>query len=284
MNRRTFFKGWAVAIAAVLLGSKSLASTVEVPRREKTALELFRPTPTQELVIRSLASGDEVIAIGGHRCGKGVVAAACVAAMATGKPITMRDGSKVYLKLNSPTIIIVGNDWFHQRRSIQPHLFMKGLFRVVQEEGSETRRWDPSTSEDLDRFRDGKTSPSQPLISRKELTDIQWQNKKERTMKSCVVKSTGVKIVFCSSCDRRHIGPVGAVWIDESMEDDILYPEFLMQLCDTQGKMLWTTFPYHNQPQLIKAVDRIEVNPLRSSVVRLKHPFYTGQSPEVSDR
>lgn len=283
MNRRMFFKGWAVAVAAVLLGGKSLVAAVE-PRREKTALELFRPTPSQELAIRALASGDEVIAVSGHRCGKGVLGAVCVAAMATGRPITMRDGSQVYLKLNSPTIVIVGNDWFHQGKSIQPHLFRDNLFRVVQEENGETRRWDPSTSEEIDRFHAGETSPSQPLISRKELSGGQWHNRRERTMKSCVVRSTGVKIVFCSSCDQRYIGDVGAVWVDESMEDDTLYPELLAQLCDTQGKMLWTTFPYHNQPQLVKAVNRIEDNPRRSAVVRLKVPFYTGQGSEISDR
>lgn len=279
MNRRTFFKGWAVAIAAVLLGGKSLVAAVE-PRREKTALELFRPTPSQELAIRALASGDEVIAVSGHRCGKGVLGAVCVTAMATGKPITMRDGSQVYLKLNSPSIVVVGNDWFHQLRSIQPHLFMKGLFCVVRDESGNVRRWDPSKSEELDLFRDGKTSLATPLISRKELTDIQWHNKKERTMTSCVVKATGVKIVFCSSRDQRYIGDVGAMWVDEKMEDDALYPELLAQLCDTQGKMLWTTFPYHNQPHLIKAVNRIEDDPRRSAVVRLKPPFYTGQGSD----
>lgn len=263
MNRRTFFKGWAAAIAAVLIGgreSPAVTEVIKLPKRAKTALELFRPTESQEQALRAIASGaTEVLGIGCNRSGKGVLGAIYVTALATGQPITMRDGSKLYLSAGQSKkparIVVVGRDWHHMLH-VDRHLFEPGLFQVTDE----------TTGEQV---------PAPPLISLGELASVVWESKKDGILTTCVLSKTGVTIEFVSSCSSRPQGDIDAVWIDEQLEDDIWYPELMSQLVNHRGTMLWTLFPCpDNAKQLQLLEKRGHCNGKHAVCVILRSPWH----------
>lgn len=283
MNRRTFFKGWAFAALTALIGSRTGMSEQLYGRnsvsKQPTALELFRPTPSQEEAILAMSSGkaNELLCVGGNRSGKQVLGAICVTAMVTGKPITMRDGTKVFIQPwlwsgREARILLVGYDWRHQKHSIQRSLFEPKLFRVIRDKSTgEIRSYDPGDTRDTVRYDETASSP--PLMSMRDLSDVVWENKRDRVLMRCTVAETKTILEFASSATVRPQCDLDAVWIDEQLYDDIWYPELLVQLANRNGTMLWTTWPHSNSPQLGNAVDRANRGGL-TAYVRMRTPFH----------
>lgn len=252
MNRRDFFKGWAVVAATMVLGNIPIA---ESPVRCLN----FTPTKSQETAIRSLRSHKETVVVGGNRFGKGILGEAVVAAYATEAPISMNNGEPLSLAISpgKDTVLVVSKTW-QSIKLIQDSLF-----------GDDSR------------------SP-RPFIHRSELCDVKTVRKYSHdawmvtAIRSCVVAKTGVRIIFAVSCDgtvhvtnyTRHqdvLESCGFVWFDESLDagGKFDYQYVTEYVCANGGKSLWTSFP-NNDRQLISAIDRTSD---AGSYVRMKREW-----------
>lgn len=211
------------------------------------ALQLFRPAQQQEAFVREFARADETgkreLAIeGDNRSGKTVIAAACFAAMALDQPITLESGEELHMRIpqwrgKALNLMCIGYDWRHVTNGLNRVFFEPNLFRVIVDRQSETMRiWNPQT-DNLDR-----TGASAPLIDQSQIAQMYWENKREKSVSKCLLKSDGTTLSFYPSTTYVRTWGAHAIWCDEKMTSQVNHEELLVSLVDHRGFLVTTKY------------------------------------------
>lgn len=221
---------------------------LERKNRANSALRMFRPTPKQEQFFRTMTMDQilEAAVTGRNRGGKSVAVAVWFASVVLDEPITMRNGDKLHMRPerwrgDELLCWLVGYDWKHIGETLYRLLFRPGLFKVISDKGV-LRSYNPET----DSHRKRERQPSPPLIleSMVEEDSWSWESKKDRQLQSVKLKKDGTRLVFYASTGEVAAGnPVHVIWIDEKIQADSHYAEWLMRLVDYEGRLVWSSWP-----------------------------------------
>lgn len=234
----------------------------EIGSRRGEALKIFRPTPEQERFLSSDA--DERMAIGGNRGGKTTAVVVEIARAVTGQ-----DPYGKYPKEDG-IFILVAMDLAKCSKIFYRKLFKRTAFRIVRD--PETNEWRPfNPDEDADLEDEAVWAP--PLIPKRFIKSISWENKKDEIPKT-IKLTNGWELWFYSSGGEWPQGvDVDGVAFDEELEKDGWYGEMSARLADrrkknrktgklTSGKFIWSATPQSGTVQLFelysRAVDEAE--------------------------
>lgn len=228
----------------------------EIHARRNEALKIFRPLPEQERFFASNA--DERLAIGGNRGGKTTATMIEIARAVTGQ-----DPYDKYPKEDG-IFILVAIDLSKCAKVFYKKLFKKGAFWIVRD--PETREWrpfDPDADADLA----DEAKPAPPLIPKRFIASISWENKKDEIPKT-VRLINGWELWFYSSGGEWPQGvDVDGVAFDEELERDGWYDEMSARLADRRkknrktghvksGKFIWSATPQSGTVQLFELYSR----------------------------
>jgi hypothetical protein len=206
----------------------------EIERREREALRLYEPLEPQDEFHRSVAG--ERLLRGGNRGGKTLPAAIECARAVTGQDphgkYPARDGR----------FVAVGKDLIHCSKVMWRKLIKPGAFKIVRDpETGKWRAFRPFAEWDIAHEAEAKDAP--PLIPRRFVAEIAWENKKDEIPKT-VRFSTGWELCFFSSIGAPPQGwDIDAAWFDEEIEHSAWYPETSARLLDRHGRFFWSATP-----------------------------------------
>lgn len=218
----------------------------ELKSRELEALNIYRPSPQQELIHRCKAS--EILVIGGNRSGKSL----CTF-VEDARAVCNKDPYNKYPEKG--TLVIVGKDWRHIGLVCYQLLFKPGAFRIIKDEQTgDWRTFDPSKDAD----RRGESVPAPPLIPERLVKSTSWVLKSANYIQSCELH-TGWTIYFFSSegdpvqgfqTDRCHI--------DEDINNENWVPEMQARIVDRKGVFTWSAMPHSTNNALLGLKERAE--------------------------
>lgn len=236
----------------IIKSSTTAKAILERRERMSNALLLFRPTLKQELFFRAMTQDQllEVAVTGLNRGGKSVAVAVWFAAVVLDEPVTMRNGEKLHMRPRrwageNLLCWAVGYDWTHNGETMYRLLFEPGLFAIIKDKKTgEYRSYDPTIPGDLARKSERKKAPALIHPSKVDEDSWAWESKKDRQLKSIRLKGDGTRVVFYASTGEVAAGnPVHVIWVDEKIQADSHYPEWLMRLVDHEGRLLWSCWP-----------------------------------------
>ncbi len=255
---------------------------LEYSNRRNMAISMFRPMEHQEEFFRNWAR--EYLFRGGVRSGKSTCCGAKFAAAAMDLPITLNDGTE--LEMRQPwqkgkclRMWVIGFDARHIGETIHRLLFQEGLFKVIRDKNTGLyrtyREWDPA-----DKAREDEARKSPPLIPSRYIVpkSFDWENRKNREFKKVAIQNPVTKEViaeiyaYSSKADPKAGDPVDFIWIDEAIEYESHYSEWVSRLIDTRGNLIWSSWPNVNNSALQvlskKAKSQAnEENPLTREIV-----------------
>jgi len=227
------------------LAAKAL---LERKGRLVSALAMFRPTLKQDEFFRAMTADQllEIAVTGRNRGGKSVAVAVWFASVVLDEPVTMRNGDKLFMRperWRGQELLcwLVGYDWKHNGETIYRLLFRAGLFKIIRDAG-QWRSFDPV----LDKERKADCKPAPPLIPESAVVpeSWSWESKKDRQLQSVALKKDGTRLVFYASTGEVAAGnPVHVIWVDEKINSDGHYAEWLMRLVDYDGRIAWSSWP-----------------------------------------
>lgn len=248
---------------------KEQAALVEFAERRKMAINMFRPQPHQEQIFRSTAKYG--LYLGGNRAGKTLCAALKFAAIAMDMAITMPDGTQIFQRRPHQRgkclrMWVIGADSRHIGETIYRILFRAGeAFRVIRDKNTGElrawRRWEPD-----DAAREKETQPNPALIPARCIDQKSWsfENKANRefnkvTIIDPVTKEPLADIhAYSSKADPKAGDPVDVIWIDERIEYEQHYPEWVARLVDRGGFLYWSSWPDTSNEALSKLHERCQ--------------------------
>ncbi len=206
----------------------------ELGRREMESLRLFEPLPAQAAFFASKAG--ERLVRGGNRGGKTVVGAVECARAVTGQ-----DPFKKYPEKDG-RFVAVGKDLTHCGKVMWRKLTRPGAFKIIRDPSSGKWRslrpgaaWDEANRE--------KARDSPPLIPRRFIKEVAWENKKDEIPKT-VRFHNGWELNFFSSVGKPPQGwDIDGAWFDEEIDHPDWYPETSARLLDRGGRFFWTATP-----------------------------------------
>lgn len=236
----------------VNLTSITAKALLEQRSRLVSALSMFRPTIKQEEFFREMQADQllEIGVTGRNRGGKSVATAVWFASVVLDAPVTMRNGEKLYMRperwRNQEMLCwLVGYDWKHNGETLYRLLFRPNLFRIIRDlHTREWRSYDPTNPDDKNRK--SESQPSPPLITESMVdpNSWSWESKKDRQLHSIKLKKDNTRVVFYASTGEVAAGnPVHVIWIDEKIQSDAHYNEWLMRLVDYEGRLVWSSWP-----------------------------------------
>lgn len=237
--------------------TRAKALAVEADLREREALRIYRPLPSQVHFHQSLAS--ERIVRGGNRSGKTMSAAAEFASAVTGMPIIGNDGVPLPNKYPLRPMIAwcIGFDQRHIGQTLYRVLFEPGLFMVIRDEKTMKwrmfRPWEPA-----DQLRSLEARPAQPLIPPRLIDPDGWgfEDRANGVFAKCTLKN-GTKVFAYPSTGEVKMGdPVDLLWIDEDIRYSGHVAEWQARLSDRKGRMIWSAFPYSKNDALVRMSER----------------------------
>lgn len=213
----------------------------------------------------ALSTGSETYIAEGfesHNSGKSTCCAARFAATAMGIPITLNDGTEIEMrqpwqKDRCLRMWVIGYDSKHIGQTIHRLLFQEGLFKVIRDKQTGLYRtyqeWNPE-----DKAREDEARPSPPLIPSRYIVpgSFDWENKKNKEFNKVVIQDpvTGNPLAeifaYSSKADPKAGDPVDVIWIDEAIEYEGHYSEWLSRLIDTRGNLFWSSWPNVNNEAL----------------------------------
>lgn len=214
---------------------------VEQANRGAESLKLYEPLPVQEEFHKSRCPTE--LLRGSNRGGKTLPAAVEVARAVTGQDphgkYPRRDGR----------CFAVGKDLDHVGQVMYRKLFRSGAFKMIRDEVSHQwrafRRWDPK-----DVAREAEAKPAPPLIPKRFIKEIAWENKKEN-IPSIIRLTTGWELSFYSSLGKPPQGSdLDLGWFDEEIVDPEWYPEMIARMLDRRGRLIWSATPQAGTDQL----------------------------------
>lgn len=228
----------------------------EIVQRQSEALKIFEPTPEQERFFASEC--DERLCIGGNRGGKTTATMIEIARAATGQ-----DPHDKYPKKDG-IFILVAIDLAKCAKVFYRKLFLPGAFKVIRDEvTNKWRTFDPE--KDSDRIDEARKAP--PLIPKRFIKSVSWENKKDRQPKT-IYLTNGWELWFYSSKGEWPQGvDVDGVAFDEELEQDGWYTEMAARLADRRekntktgkvksGKFMWSATPQNGTVQLFELYAR----------------------------
>lgn len=231
-------------------------------RRKYSAVSLFRPLAnpdplhSQEALFRCLEPRQHLV-IGSNRAGKTVAMSVKYAAMALDQPVIFNNGEKVWQRRpdqkNRPLLMwLVGYDLKHVGQVIYPILRKPGAFKVIRDEATGCLRpFNPHSARDWERNDRGDVLQAPSLIPDEEVEDEVWYSKKGHELKSITLKN-GTEIRAYSSTQEAAAGvKVDCIWINERMEQDAHYEEFLFRLLDLRGRIFWDVYSEKNANDIV---------------------------------
>ncbi len=230
-----------------------LKAIVELTKRRRMALKMFRSQPQQDKFLKTKAR--TFLIRGGNRSGKSTIAGTAFASIACDIPLTLSDGTKVDMRRphqkGKPLIMwVIGYEGKHIGQTIYRILFKSGLFQIIRDEETKEwrsyRRWD-----EFDQKRASECAPSPPLIppSYIQPKSWSWENKAAKVFERVVIHNPQTKEVlaeiyaFSSKAEVKAGDPVDVIWIDEKIEYPTHYPEWAMRLVDRNGWVFWSSWP-----------------------------------------
>jgi hypothetical protein len=228
----------------------------EIAARQMEALRLFEPTAEQERFFASNA--DERLAIGGNRGGKTTTTMVDIARAVTGQ-----DPYDKFPKTDG-IYILVAIDLAKCAKVFYRKLFKPGAFYIVKD--PETGQWRTFRPDQDQELEDQKVK-APPLIPRRFIASISWENKKDEVPKTIRLKN-GWELWFFSSGGEWPQGvDVDGVGFDEEIERDGWYNEMSARLADRRqknhktgktksGKFTWSATPQSGTVQLFNLYSR----------------------------
>lgn len=219
----------------------------EKARRTIEGVNLYEPLPTQHRFHVSRAP--ERIVRGSNRSGKTLSTAVEVARAVLG-----RDPHNKY-PLHDGRAFCVGKDGKHTSQVMWRKLSRAEAFKMIRDRDTGAwrayRAWD---SLDVQRSAEAKWAP--PLIPRRMIKSIAWENKKEN-LPSIVVLHNGWELSFFSSLGKPpHGSDIDLAWFDEEIVDADWYPEMSARLLDRSGLFIWSATPQAGTEQLYALHER----------------------------
>ena len=228
---------------------RARAALAEILRRQMEGLRLYHPMPIQEAFHKSAAR--ERIVRGANRAGKTLMCALEVAQAVTGQDPLGR------FPLKDGICYVVGKDGKHVGQVMYRKLFRAGAYQIIRDR--QTGLWrafnqmDPG---DWERRADAR--PSHPLVPRRFIKDIAWENKKE-SLPKLIHLVNGWEIHFFSSLGKPPQGSsIDFAWFDEELIDQDWYPEITARLVDRSGYFLWSATPQAGTDQLFALHEEAE--------------------------
>lgn len=222
---------------------------VEMAARQMEGLKLYKPLPIGEAFHKSMAK--ERIARGANRVGKTL--AACVE---IARAITGQDPQNHYPQKDG-ICYMVGKDGREVSQVLYKKLFKPGAFRIIRDLDTKLwRAYDPYYPPDINRR--ALTKPAPPLVPRRMITDISWENKKEDLPKM-VRLTTGWEVQFYTSMGKPpHGTDIDLALFDEEILDETWYGEIAARLIDRNGHFIWSATPQAGTMQLYRLHERAE--------------------------
>ena len=204
------------------------------------------------------SNADERLAIGGNRGGKTTGVMVEIARAVTGQ-----DPHDKYPKTDG-IFILVAIDLAKCAKVFYRKLFRKGAFWIVKDPVTgQWRVFNPDADQELEEF----ARPAPPLIPKRFIKSISWENKKDEQPKTIRLKN-GWELWFYSSGGEWPQGvDVDGVAFDEEIERDGWYNEMSARLADRRklnrttgkvksGKFLWSATPQSGTAQLFELYSR----------------------------
>jgi hypothetical protein len=221
----------------------------ERARRKMEALNLYEPLPEQERFHASKCR--QRLARGGNRSGKTLCAAVEVARAVTGK-----DPTRKY-PLTDGRAFLVGKDLDHIGQVMWRKLGRPGAFKIIRDEDTGDwrafRPWEPA-----DEARSEEAKPAPPLIPKRLVKAVAWENKAKGIPKK-VLLTNGWEINFYSSEGKPPQGSdIDLWWFDEEIVDPEWHPEMVARVLDRRGRGLWSATPQAGTEKLLELHDIAE--------------------------
>jgi len=223
------------------------ALAAELASRRCEGLALYEPLDTQKEFHACRCRYR--LARGSNRSGKTLIAAVEVARAATGTDpygkYPRRDG----------VFFCVGKDQKHVGQVLYRKLFRSGAFKIIRDEDTGAwrayRPWQ-------DYAREAWAKPAPPLIPKRLILEIAWENKKEH-VPSVVRLTNGWELHFFSSLGKPPQGsPIDGFWLDEEIVDPTWYPEMAARIVDKKGRGIWSFTPQAGTDQAYELHERAE--------------------------
>lgn len=207
---------------------------IEQALRKIEALHLYEPLPEQAKFHKCPTR--QRLLRGSNRGGKTLPAAVEVARAVTG-----RDPWRKY-PTEDGRCFVVGKNLDHIGQVMWRKLARAGAFKIIRDEASGDwrayRPWDLR-----DRARQHETKPAPPLIPRRLIESIAWENKAKSIPKMVKLKN-GWELNFYSSEGKPPQGSdIDLWWFDEEITDEEWHPEMVARILDRRGKGLWSATP-----------------------------------------
>lgn len=220
---------------------------IALAQRRMEALRLYEPMPAQQAFHDSMAS--ERIFWGANRAGKTLATCAELARAFTGQ-----DPMDRYPKTGA-IWYVVGKDQKQLAEVVWPKLGRPGAFKIIRDlETKEWRTYRPYDPIDLARKKDARPAP--PLIPRRFIADIAWEDKKMDLPKT-VIGINGNKLHFFSGNSKPTQGSaIDGCLFDEEIPDGNWYSEIAARLVDKDGYFIWGATPQEGTDQLLELHDR----------------------------
>lgn len=250
--------------------------TTELVRRQTEALKLYEALPAQQKFHESRVRTRCIR--GGNRGGKTLSACVEVA-----RAVTRNDPFGKYPDVG--LWYIVGKDWLHHRDTIYPKLFKPGAFKIIRDKSTGLMRafrpWDEA---DKARSRDARPAP--PLIPKRMILDVAWENKKEQ-IPSLIKLKTGWDVAFFSGKGEPPQGmAIDGALLDEEIPRPEWYAELNSRVIDRDGIIIWSATPEVGTDQfyeLIAEAEQQEMLPQRERTVE-EHFISLLDNPHISSK
>lgn len=214
-------------------------------RRQGEAINLFEPLPK----MRPFHECRKRIrlALGGNRSSKTTTAAVEFARAVTGQ-----DPHRKY-PIADGVAFVFGLDGRHIGNTVYKKLFRAGAFKMIRD--NVTGRWRAYRPvEDKGRAEEAKPAP--PLIPRRLILSIAWEDKKSNIPKIVTLKN-GWEIHFFSSLAELPQGQdIDLWWIDEEVKRENLIAELRARTLDRRGKGIWSATPQTGSAQLFELYEK----------------------------
>lgn len=207
----------------------------EMARREVEALRLFEELPGDQGEFFRATCGERLL-LGGNRSGKTVAGAVEMARAVTGqdpyKKYPATDGRYFAVAKSEDEVAMV----------LWRKLSRRGAFKIIKD--PDTLRWRayrPWMDWDRENLALAKDAP--PLIPRRFIASIAWENRK-KDQPRLVKFTTGSELSFYSSNASPTAGvDLDGVWFDEEILQHAWYTEASARLLDRLGRFWWTATP-----------------------------------------
>ena len=219
----------------------------ENAKRRMEALKIYEPIPIQQAFHKSKSR--HRLVRGGNRSGKTTVAAVELARAVCG------EDPHVKYPLTNGRAFCVGRNLDHIGNVMWRKLGRPGAFRIIRDKFTKQwRAYRPWDEEDAKNFHLSRPSP--PLIPKRLIKRIAWENKAKNIPK-VVILSNGWEITFYSSEGKPPQGSdIDIFWLDEEIIDPDWHPELSARILDRKGCGFWSATPQAGTEKLLELHER----------------------------